>query len=86
MQKTTQETINSIVWRDCDTFRGTMDSSEYKDYVLTVLFVRYLSDFYKEKVEELHKKYKGHKERIAKSLKREKFVLDERCTFEYLLT
>ena len=85
MQKTTQETINSIVWRDCDTFRGTMDSSEYKDYVLTVLFVRYLSDFYKEKVEELHKKYKGHKERIAKSLKREKFVLDERCTFEYLL-
>ena len=85
MQKTTQETINNIVWRACDTFRGTMDSSEYKDYVLTMLFVKYLSDFYKEKIEELHEKYKGNEERIAKSLKREKFVLDERCTFDYLL-
>jgi len=84
MQKTTQETINNIVWRACDTFRGTMDSSEYKDYVLTMLFVKYLSDFYKEKLEELHEKYKGNKERIAKSLKREKFVLDESCTFNYL--
>jgi len=85
MQKTTQETINNIVWRACDTFRGTMDSNEYKDYVLTMLFVKYLSDFYKEKLEGLYEKYKGNQERIAKSLKREKFVLDERCTFDYLL-
>ena len=85
MQKTTQETINNIVWRACDTFRGTMDSNEYKDYVLTMLFVKYLSDFYREKLEELHKKYGGNQDRIDKSLKREKFVLDESCTFEYLL-
>jgi type I restriction enzyme M protein len=62
-----------------------MDGSEYKDYVLTMLFVKYLSDFYKEKLQELHVKYKGNQERIAKSLKREKFVLDETCTFDYLL-
>ena len=85
MQKTTQETINNIVWRACDTFRGTMDSTGYKDYVLTMLFVKYLSDFYKEKLEELHEKYSGNEERIAKSLTREKFVLDEMCTFDYLL-
>ena len=85
MQKTTKETINNIVWKACDTFRGTMDSSEYKDYVLTMLFVKYLSDFYKEKLQELEKKYNGNKERIQRSLKREKFVLDESCTFEYLL-
>ena len=84
-EKTTQETINNIVWRACDTFRGTMDSNEYKDYVLTMLFVKYLSDFYREKLEELYEKYKGNKERIEKSLKREKFVLDESCTFDYLL-
>ncbi len=85
MQKTTQETINNIVWKACDTFRGTMDSSEYKEYVLTMLFVKYLSDFYKEKLEELQKRYGNNEERINKSLKREKFVLDEKCTFEYLL-
>jgi len=85
MQKTTQETINNIVWRACDTFRGTMNSDTYKDYILTMLFVKYLSDFYREKLEELHKKYDGNQERIEKSLKREKFILDESCTFEYLL-
>ena len=42
MQKTTQETINNVVWKACDTFRGTMDGSDYKDYVLTMLFVKYL--------------------------------------------
>ncbi len=85
MPKTTQETINNIVWKACDTFRGTMDSSEYKDYVLTILFVKYLSDFYKEKQEELKAKYGDNQERIKRSLTREKFVLDESCTFEYLL-
>jgi len=85
MQKTNQETINNIVWKACDTFRGTMDSSEYKEYVLTMLFVKYLSDFYREKLEELTAKYGENEGRIAKSLKREKFVLDESCTFEYLL-
>ena len=83
--KTTQETINSIVWRACDTFRGTMDSSQYKDYILTMLFVKYLSDFYKEKLEELEAKFGDKSERIEKSLQREKFVLDESCTFESLL-
>jgi len=85
MQKTTQETINNIVWRACDTFRGTMHSSDYKDYVLTMLFVKYLSDFYREKVEALQEKYGDNQERIERSLKREKFVLDETCTFEYIL-
>lgn len=85
MQKTSQETINNIVWRACDTFRGTMDSSEYKDYVLTMLFVKYLSDFYKQIMEELTAKYPDNQERIERSLKREKFILDESCTFEYLL-
>ena len=46
MSKTSQETINSIVWKACDTFRGKMDSSQYKDYVLSLLFVRYVTDKY----------------------------------------
>ena len=84
MNQTTRDTINQIVWRACDTFRGTMDSNEYKDYVLTMLFVKYLSDFYKEKLETLRAKYGDDEKRIARSLKREKFVLDETCTFDYL--
>ena len=85
MSKTTQETINGIVWKACDTFRGKMDSSQYKDFVLTMLFVKYLSDFYREKLESLKAKHGDNIERIQKSLSREKFKLDEKCTFEYLL-
>ena len=62
--KTTQEVINNVVWKACDTFRGTMDSSQYKDYILSMLFVKYLSDFYKEKLDQLHEKYNGDNERI----------------------
>ncbi len=85
MTKTTQEVINSVVWRACDTFRGTMDSSQYKDYILSMLFVKHLSDFYKEKYEEISSRYEGDKDRIKRALEREKFILDETCTFEYLL-
>lgn len=83
--KTTKEVINNVVWKACDTFRGTMDSSQYKDYVLSMLFVKYLSDFYKEKLQTLNEKYNGDDERVKRALQREKFVLDESCTFEYLL-
>ena len=85
MQKTTQSTINNVVWKACDTFRGTMDGSDYKDYVLTMLFVKYLSDFYKEKLEQLQVEYGDKIDRIEAKLKREKFRLDESCTFDYLV-
>ncbi|WP_292461001.1 type I restriction-modification system subunit M [Methanothermococcus sp.] len=82
--KTTQDTINSILWKACDTFRGTVDSSLYKDYILTMLFVKFLSDYYKEKKEELKKRFGDKEYRIKKFLELEKFVLDDNCTFEYL--
>ena len=85
MQKTTQKDINNIVWKSCDSFRGVMNSSEYKDYILSLLFVKYLSDFYKEKRVELSSKYDGDEARIERALSREKFKLDEKCTFDYLV-
>ncbi|MBU6205720.1 MAG: type I restriction-modification system subunit M N-terminal domain-containing protein, partial [Bacteroidetes bacterium] len=44
MTKITQKDINDAVWKACDTFRGSIDPSVYKDYVLTMLFLKYLSD------------------------------------------
>ena len=32
------------LWRSCDELRGGMDASQYKDYILTMLFVKYVSD------------------------------------------
>ncbi|MGX3045080.1 type I restriction-modification system subunit M N-terminal domain-containing protein [Helicobacter sp. T3_23-1056] len=84
--KTTQTTINNIVWKACDTFRGSMDNSDYKDYILTMLFIKYLSDFHKEKVEQLTQIYNGNTERIEAKLKTQRFFLDKTCTFDYLLS
>ncbi|WP_133159896.1 type I restriction-modification system subunit M N-terminal domain-containing protein, partial [Bacillus licheniformis] len=46
VEQTTQDRINSILWQAADTFRGKIDSSTYKDYILTMLFIKYLSDSY----------------------------------------
>ena len=47
--KVTQKDINNIVWKACDSFRGIIDPSQYKDYVLTMLFLKYVSDVYNER-------------------------------------
>lgn len=83
--KTTQAVINDVVWKACDTFRGTMNSSSYKDYILSMLFVKYLSDYYTQKQQELATQYGADEERIKRALERQKFVLDKTCTFDYLV-
>jgi type I restriction enzyme M protein len=80
----TQDYINNILWQACDTFRGKIDSSIYKDYILVMLFVKYLSDTYKEHYGEYHKRYDGDEERIRRALSRDRFVLEEKSTFDYL--
>ncbi|UYZ14755.1 type I restriction-modification system subunit M [Brevibacillus sp. WF146] len=84
MEKTTQAYINAVLWQACDTFRGKIDSSIYKDYVLVMLFVKYLSDTYKERLEEYVKRYNGDQERIKRAMSRERFILDESSTFDYI--
>ncbi|WP_297422789.1 type I restriction-modification system subunit M [Clostridium sp.] len=84
MEKTTQEQINTTLWDAAGTFRGKIDSSLYKDYILVMLFVKYLSDVYKEHYDEYSKKYNGDVARIERALSRERFALDRISTFEYL--
>jgi type I restriction enzyme M protein len=38
--------LYSSIWKSCDELRGGMDASEYKDYVLIMLFIKYISDKY----------------------------------------
>lgn len=83
-EKVTKDQINGVLWQAADTFRGKVDSSTYKDYILTMLFIKYLSDAYKEHLEEYTKRYDGDEQRIQRALSRERFVLDEQSTFDYL--
>jgi type I restriction enzyme M protein len=76
--------IFNVVWKACDTFRGVIDPSQYKDYILTLLFVKYLSDIRKSKLAEFEKKYAGDQVRIDRAMSRERFTVEADCTFESL--
>ena len=82
-----RDAIFNKVWRACDTFRGVIDPAMYKDYALTMLFVKYLSDVRKSKLAEFGAKYKGKpnaETRIQRDMERERFVVAEECTFDFL--
>jgi type I restriction enzyme M protein len=83
-QKLDQETINNKVWKACDTFRGTIDAGQYKDYILTMLFIKYITDVQKEKKQEYLDKYDGDLERVERALKHERFKVPENSSFDYI--
>ena len=83
---TTRKDIEQVLWNACDSFRGKIDSSRYKDYILSMLFVKYLSDVSKERHEGYIKQYDGDMRRVERAMSRERFAMDEQSTFDYLYT
>ena len=81
---TTKQNIEKVLWNACDSFRGKIDSSRYKDYILSMLFVKYLSDVYAYTRKKYSEQYNGNEERIKRAMSRERFVMDETSTFDYL--
>lgn len=84
INKPTQEEINSTLWQACDTFRGVVDPSEYKNYILVFMFLKYLSDVWADKYDEYKKQYGNDEELIKRKMSRERFVLPENCSFDYI--
>lgn len=76
-----QDDINAAVWNACDTFRGTVDPSIYKDFVLTMLFLKYVSDVWQDHHDGYKQQYGDHPELIAEMLKSERFVLPSDASF-----
>jgi type I restriction enzyme M protein len=83
-KKITQKEINQIVWKSCDTFRGVLSSGQYKDYILTMLFLKYVSDVWKDKRAVYKEKYNGDETRIERALKNERFQVPANATFDFL--
>ncbi|MCI0338045.1 MAG: type I restriction-modification system subunit M [Acidobacteria bacterium] len=77
-----QAEINAIAWKACDTFRGVVDPSDYKNYILVFLFIKYLSDVWKDKQEQYRQEYNRDEERLRRRMSRERFILPEGCDFD----
>jgi len=73
--KIEQKDINNAAWAACDTFRGVVDPAQYKDYILVMLFLKYISDVWQDHYEAYQKQYGDDDARILRKLERERFVL-----------
>lgn len=71
----TQQDVNNTAWAACDTFRGVIDPAQYKDYILVMLFLKYISDQWADHYAEYQKEYGKNEERIRRKLERERFLL-----------
>ena len=77
---TRTEEINGAVWAACDTFRGIIDAEQYKNYLLALLFLKYISDVWNRHYEEMLEEFRDHPRRdlrIRRRLERERFKLKE---------
>ncbi len=82
--KITSQDVNKVVWKACDTFRGIIDPSQYKDYILTMLFLKYVSDVNKEKRNSYLEKYKGDEARTDRAMNMERFIVPTNSSFDFL--
>ncbi|WP_319760752.1 type I restriction-modification system subunit M [Maridesulfovibrio sp.] len=76
-----QKEVNDAVWNACDTFRGVVDASAYKDYVLTMLFLKYISDVWQDNYDTYKDEYGDAPELIEEMMKNERFVLPKEASF-----
>lgn len=76
-----QDEINKAVWAACDTFRGTVDPSIYKDFILTMLFLKYISDVYQDEYDKLVEQYGDQPDLIHAMMAKQRFVLPKGASF-----
>ena len=65
------------IWQACDELRGGMDASQYKDYILVLLFVKYVSDRYAGKADALLEVPEGARYADLLALKGQKEIGDK---------
>ncbi len=79
--KIEQQTINNAVWKACDTFRGVIDAGQYKDYILIMLFLKYISDTWNAKIENYKKQFNDDMKRVDRRMENERFIVPEGASF-----
>jgi type I restriction enzyme M protein len=84
MPSVNQSEINNVAWNACDAFRGALDPSDYKNYILVTLFLKYVSDVIKDHRAAYLIEFKGDEARVARRLSRERFLLPPGCDFDSL--
>jgi len=83
-QKYTQEDLNKILWSAADSSRSQLNASEYMNYALPMLFLKYLSDKSKKQREEYKKRFEGDEKRVEEKMKLDRFYISPKSSFDYI--
>ena len=80
-QRPTQTEINNALWKACDTFRGVVDPDDYKNYILEFMFLKYLSDKWKDTYDQMKAQYGDNEELVQRKMSRQPYQLPAGCSF-----
>ncbi len=83
-KKYTQEDLNKTLWSAADSSRSSVDGGVYKDYALTMLFLKYISDLNKKRHDEYKERFGSDEKRIEEKMKLDRFYLLPKSSFDYL--
>ncbi|RLC35025.1 type I restriction-modification system subunit M [Candidatus Shapirobacteria bacterium] len=84
MAKYTQSELNKTLWAAADSSRTTVDAGVYKDYVLVMLFFKYLSDLSKKQKAKYVERFGNDIDRIEAKMKLDRFYLPDDVNFDYI--
>jgi type I restriction enzyme M protein len=83
-KKYTQEDLNKTLWAAADSSRSSVDAGVYKDYALTMLFLKYISDLNKKRHAEYKERFGSDEKRIEEKMKLDRFYLPPKSSFDYI--
>ncbi len=82
MTQITQDELNKVLWSAADSSRMSVGADVYKDYALTMLFFKYLSDKSKAEYEKFHERFAGDEARVDAKMKTSRFYLPPKSSFD----
>jgi len=80
----TQEELNKVLWAAADSSRVQVDAGVYKDYVLVMLFFKYLSDLSKKQYAQYKERFGNDEKRLQEKMKLDRFYLPAKASFDYI--
>lgn len=83
-RKYSQQELNKTLWAAADSSRTAVDAGIYKDYVLTMLFFKYLSDLYKKQYAKYQERFGNDTARIEEKMRLDRFYLPPKSSFDYI--
>lgn len=83
-KKIDQDGLNKTLWAAADSSRSSVDAGIYKDYALTMLFLKYISDLNKKHYAEYAERFDADEKRIQEKMKLDRFYLPPKASFDYI--